>query len=266
MWTNSIAILTDALHDLGDCISIGVAWWLQKKSRQRSDAKFTYGYRPLSVLGALITGIVLLVGLVFVIWKASLRLVTPEPVNAPGMMLFAVVGILFNGAAVLQTRRGTSLNEKVVSWHLLEDTLGWIAVLIGSAAMTLWNVPVIDPILSIGISLFVLWNVIRNLRKVMRVLLQSALKGFDVRRFKKTIEALPKVRLTHHTHAWSLDGEKHVLTTHVVVTPDATRAELLAIKARVRELLDPEAFEHVTVDVEFEGEPCLADITHEVNR
>ena len=163
--TNSIAILSDALHDAGDTASLGLAWYFERVSERGRTSRLTYGYKRFRLLGGLITGLLLIAGLAFVLWKAVGRLISPEPVNAPGMMVLAVIGILVNGAAVLRVRKGTSLSEKVVSWHLLEDTLGWGAVLIGAGIMAIWDLPIIDPILSIGISLFVLWNVGRNLSK-----------------------------------------------------------------------------------------------------
>jgi len=255
--TNSIAILSDAVHDLGDCISLGLAWYFDRLSRRESTPRNTYGYRRYALLGGLITGGVLTVGLGFVLWNAVGRLYAPEPVHAPGMMLLAVIGILFNGAAVLRVKKGSSLTEQVVSWHLLEDTLGWVAVLIGAGVMTVWDMPIIDPLLSIGISLFVLYNVVRNLKKVIDVFLQKAPRAFQLNAFEQAVLAVPKVTSVHHTHSWSIDGESHVLTTHLVMQPDASREEMLNAKAAVRRLLDNEAFEHVTVDIELEGELCV---------
>lgn len=262
LWTNSIAILSDAVHDLGDSMSLGLAWYFDRLSKRGVTAKNTYGYRRYSLLGGLITAIVLMIGLAFVLWNAVARLASPEPVNAPGMMLLAIVGVVFNGAAVLRVRKGSSLTEKVVSWHLLEDTLGWIAVLVGAAIMTVWDVPIIDPILSIGIALFVLWNVFRNLRQFFDVFLQRAPQMFDVGRFESALLAVPKVIAVHHTHSWSIDGESHVLTTHLVMEGSTSRDEVLEAKDQVRRILDEKVFEHVTVDVELEGEACMSGHGH----
>ncbi len=258
-WTNSVAILTDAVHDAGDCISLGFAWYLYRISQRERTAAYTYGYRRFSVLGALITGLVLLAGLSFVLWHAIERLSDPEPVLAPGMLALAVLGILMNGAAVLRTRSGTSLSEKVVSWHLLEDTLGWVAVLIGALIMTFWHLPVVDPILSILISLFVLYNVQRNLRQALAVMLQRSPPEFSAERFEEEIRgAFPEIlRDVHHLHVWTLDGERHVLTTHLVLKSGSTREHIQNVKHLVRSRLDPHQFEHVTVDVELEGEECV---------
>lgn len=259
LWTNSIAIVTDALHDSGDCLALGLAWYLQRLSAKGPDAKFTYGYGRFSTLGALITGLVLVVGLSFVCWSAIERLRHPEEVKAFGMLGLALLGILFNGAAAWKLRDGHSLNEKVASWHLLEDTLGWGAVLIGSAAMMVWNLPIIDPLLSLLISVFILWNVFGNLRKVLSVLLQQAPASFDRAAFDASIANVPGVISSHHTHTWTLDGETHVLSMHLVMARDSQRDQVVAAKKRVHELLRQQDFEHVSIEVELEGESCSLD-------
>ncbi|HSI62762.1 MAG TPA: cation diffusion facilitator family transporter, partial [Candidatus Saccharimonadia bacterium] len=147
LWTNSIAILSDALHDAGDCLTLGLALYLQRVSARNADARFTYGYRRFSSLGALISGVLLSVGVGYMGWQAVHRLGNPEPVHASGMMILAVVGVLFNGLAAWKLRHSHSLNEKVAGWHLVEDTLGWIAVLIGRGSMSAWHLPIIDPLL-----------------------------------------------------------------------------------------------------------------------
>ena len=259
IWTNSIAILTDAVHDAGDSASLGLAWYFEKLSHRGRTAQHSYGYRRYRLLGGLITGVVLVIGLVFILWHAIGRLIAPEPVNAPGMIALAIIGILFNGAAVLRVKKGSSLTERVVSWHLIEDTLGWIAVLIGASAMAVWDLPILDPILSIGISLFVLWNVARNLKQVMAVFLQTSPESFELAAFEKSVGEIPHVLSCHHSHSWSLDGESHVLTTHLVMEADIERRDIRAAKKHVRQLLDKHEFEHVTIDVELEGEDCVSE-------
>ena len=249
LWTNSVAILSDAVHDLGDSLSLGAAWYFERLSSRGAGANYTYGYRRYSLLGGLLTSLVLLVGLGFILWHAVPR---------AGMLGLAVLGILFNGAAVLRVAKGSSLTEQAVRWHLLEDTLGWVAVLAGAAAMAVWNLPIIDPLLSIAIALFVLWNVARNLRRFLNVFLQRAPSSFDADRFRRELLQVPGVTGVHHVHSWSIDGEKHVLTAHVVMAAGSPREAVTAAKRRVGELLDPQAYVHVAVDVELEGEACVA--------
>lgn len=259
-WTNSIAILADAVHDGGDCLSLGIAWYLQRVSRRGSDAHFTYGYQRFNVVGALVTGVVLTAGIGVILWKAVPRIFSPEEVYSPGVMALAVVGILMNGAAFLKLKGGTSISERVAGWHLLEDVLGWVAVLVGGVALYFGGPPAIDPLLSIGISLYVLWNVLKNLKQVTQVFLQRAPASFDVEKFQGQVAELPDVRSLHHTHVWTLDGEQHVLTTHVVMRSGCSREDVLRLKDGIRRLLEGQPIEHVTVDVEMEDEPCLADV------
>jgi cobalt-zinc-cadmium efflux system protein len=259
VWTNSIAILSDALHDAGDCFSLGLAWYLQRLSNKAPDALFTYGYRRFSSLGALITSVVLILGLGFVGYSAATRLFEPQEVKVPGMLAIAVLGIAMNGFAAWVLSGGKSLNEKVAIWHLLEDTLGWAAVLIGGVVMLVWDLPIIDPLLAIGISAFILWNVFLNLRTVSLVFLQSAPHGFDREAFEKNLLAIAGVVSAHHTHTWTLDGEHHVFSTHLVMTAESHRDAIMQAKRQVHELLRSQHFLHITVEVELEGEACAAD-------
>ncbi len=253
-WTNSIAILTDSVHDLGDSLSLGLAWYFDRLSKRERTSFHTYGYRRFRLLGGFVTGLVLLAGLGFVLYHAIGRLSDPAEVKASGMIGLAILGVAFNGAAVLRVKKGTSLTEKIVSWHLLEDTLGWLAVLIGAGIMVVWDVPIVDPILSIGISLFVLWNVARNMKKVLAVLLQTTPEQFDVDEFERLALDVEGVESLHHIHSWSIDGESHVLSAHIVLKEGVKDSR--AVKASVRELIDTEAFQHITLETEYQSETC----------
>jgi len=253
-WTNSIAILTDSVHDFGDSISLGLAWYFDRLSNRQRTARHTYGYRRFRLLGGLFTGLMLLIGLGFVLYHAVGRLGEPAEVYAPGMLILAVLGVLFNGAAVLRVKSGTSLTEKIVSWHLIEDVLGWFAVLIGAGIMMIWEVPIVDPILSIVISLFVLWNVGRNLKQVLAVMLQTTPEGFDVELFEKRALEIDGVDSLHHLHSWSIDGESHVLSAHIVLESNDVAPD--PIKKQIRLLIDDDAFEHITLEVEQRDESC----------
>jgi cobalt-zinc-cadmium efflux system protein len=259
VWTNSVAILSDAVHDAGDCLALGLAWYLHRLAQRRPDALFTYGYRRWSALGALITGVVLIAGLAFIGWESAERLRSPQPVRSLGVIGLAVIGVLFNGAAVWRLSGGHSLNEQMARWHLLEDTLGWIAVLVGGVAMTIWNVPILDPLLAMLIALIVLWNVAWNLKKVGHIFLQGAPHGFDPAAFERELAELPHVVGCHHTNTWTLDGERHVFSTHLVLASTTTREEIVAVKRRVHEKLREHHFEHITLDVELAGERCAAE-------
>src|SRR5690554_4219615 len=172
--TNSIAIMSDAVHDLGDAVSLGVSWGLEKYSKKSPDKKYTYGYARFSLLAAFINSIVLIIGSAFILYSAIPRLFNPEEVNPSGMIVFAILGIIINGAAVIAVSRGESLNEKTVSWHLLEDVLGWVVVLITSVVLVFVYIPILDAILSILITLYIIYKVFINLRAVFKVFLEAA--------------------------------------------------------------------------------------------
>ena len=252
--TNSMAILSDALHDLGDSISLGMARYFQRFSRKGPDAEYSFGYARFSLLGALINSGVLVAGSALVLSQSIPRILRPEEVHPEGMVLFALLGILVNGAAVLRLRKGKSLNEKVVSWHLLEDVLGWIAVLIAGVVMLFADLPVLDPLLSVGITLFVLFNVFKNVRELMRVLLQGVPRGVSVAVLEEAIGKVPHVSAVYHTHLWSLEGERNQLTTHILVEDDAPADQIIAIKENIRAIALELDIDHVTIEVDFSKE------------
>lgn len=256
IWSNSVAILSDAVHDLGDSLSLGMAWFLEEVSNQERDDRFSYGYRRFSLLGALINALILLGGSAFVLSRAIPRLLAPEGAVAPRMILFAVLGILINGAAALNLRGNKGLNARMISWHLLEDVLGWTAVLIVAVILVFVDLPILDPILSILITAYIVYNVILNMRETIEVFLQSVPGGIDVQEIEDQIRNVQGVLSTHHTHIWSLDGEHHVLSTHIDIGSDASREQAMEIKNKVKELLSCYQIGHLTLEIEFGEEDC----------
>ena len=256
LWTNSLAVVSDAIHDLGDSISLGLAWYLEKYSHKRQDFAFSYGYRRLSSLAAVINTLILFTGSLYVISQAIPRMLDPEPTNAKGMILLAIIGIGVNGLAMLRLVKTSSLNGRVVAWHLLEDALGWVAVLIVSITLLFTDFYILDPILSVIIAAYVLYNAIANLRPTLLLFLQAVPENIDLKQLKKSILSLDKVNSLHHTHVWSLDGEHHVLSTHVVIENDTSREEILAIKGAIQHLGASLHLEHITIEIEYINEYC----------
>ncbi len=216
MVTNSVAILSDALHDLGDSFSLLLAWYFQKVSLRKRDTKYSYGYKRFALMGALINSAVLLVGSAFIIYESVQRLLSPQQPDAKGMLVLAIAGIVINGLAVFRLKKGSSINERVVSLHLLEDVLGWIAVLVASVIMMFAHIPILDPILSIGIAAFILFNIYRNIRSSLKVILQGTPENIDEEEIKALIVNMPEVKSIHDLHIWTMDGEYNILTVHVI--------------------------------------------------
>ncbi len=254
--TNSMAILSDAVHDLGDSISLGLSWYFQKVSKKPSTREYTYGYKRFSLLGAIVNSGVLLVGSVLIVVNALPRLLHPEQPDVKGMVLLAVLGVIVNGLAVLRLRKGSSLNERVVSLHLLEDVLGWIAVLLGAGIMYFVDAPVIDPLLSLGISLFILYNVFRNIRQSLHIILQGSPGTVDLGQIEESVLKIDEVQGVHDLHAWSIDGEYNVLTIHVVLRSPQPMDELLKLKLIIREALLALGVQHCTIEFEVPEEDC----------
>lgn len=254
--TNSVAILSDAMHDFGDSISLGLAWYFQKVSKKESDSKYSYGYKRFSLLGAIINSVILLVGSILILSEAIPRIIHPQTPNAQGMFILAILGITINGAAVLRLRKGNSINEKVVSLHLWEDVLGWAAILVGSVIMYFFDLPVIDPILSILISVYILINVFKNIRITLRIILQGTPLELDLNEIEKTLLSIEGVDTIHDLHLWSVDGVSHVVTTHVVLKQALPMEHLALLKFNIRTKLIALNIHHATIEFETKDEFC----------
>jgi cobalt-zinc-cadmium efflux system protein len=256
IFTNSVAILSDALHDFGDSFSLALAWYFQKVSKKKRDTKYSYGYRRFSLLGALINSVVLLLGSFFVISESVQRIIAPQAADAKGMLFLAIAGIVINGLAMLRLKKGHSLNERTVSLHLLEDVLGWVAVLIGSVVMIFVDVPVLDPILSLAIACYILFNIYHNLRDTLRVVLQGTPENIPYETIEATLQNLPGVKSIHDLHLWTMDGEYNISSLHVVVEPALSRQEISTLKQQIKDTLLQLRIQHVTVEIEQVDETC----------
>ncbi|WP_154853554.1 cation diffusion facilitator family transporter [Cyclobacterium xiamenense] len=255
--TNSIAIISDALHDFGDALSLGLAWYLENKaSRKGATDTFSFGYARFRLLGALVNALVLIGGSVYILLEAVERLQHPEPVQSLWMMGIAVIGLAANGYAAWRIRGASSLNEKVISWHLLEDILGWLAVLIVSIVLQFKDWYFLDPALSIGVTLFILYGVGRRLWETLYLLLQGVPRKIDLEEIRSKLQALPHVQSIHHMHVWSLDGTRHVFTTHLVLENISEYGKVDQVRQRAREALKGYDFHHHTLQLELDSNTC----------
>jgi cobalt-zinc-cadmium efflux system protein len=253
--TGSVAILSDAVHDISDAASIGISYFLERKSRRQPDEQHTYGYLRYSLLGSLITTVILLFGSGTVIYNAVGRIIVPAEIHYNGMILLAVVGVCVNFGAAFFTRKGDSLNQKAVNLHMLEDVLGWLVVLVGAVVMKFTDLALLDPILSIGVAVFILINGLRNLKQIIDLFLEKTPKGIRLEEIRQHIAGLEGVLNVHHIHIWSMDGQNHYATMHVV-----TNGEPHEIKERVRQELREHGIGHVTLELEAEDEHCRGEL------
>jgi len=254
--TNSTAIMADAVHDLGDSLSIGSAWLLNRLGKKTPDEEFTYGYRRLSLFGALLNGIVLLAGSIWVLGEAIPRLANPVMPMAEGMLALAVLGVSVNGFAAYKLSQGSSLNERILNWHLIEDVLGWVAVLIVAVVLQFVDWPILDPLLSISFTLFILFNVVRNLKSTAKLFFQAVPDKKLMRKIKDTLLEISQIEEVHHLHLWSLDGEHHVLTTHVKTRISMNNEAHRELKASITAALEIFDLDHTTIEIELDEEQC----------
>ncbi len=257
LWTNSVAILSDALHDFGDSLIIAFAWGLQQLSERGRDKNYSYGYKRFSVLGAIITSLVLVIGSVFIIISAIQRLQAPQEVHGLGMLLLACLGVIVNGAVMLRLRGSNSVNTKAIMLHHLEDLMGWVAVLIGSLGIWLMGWYFLDPMLSIAIAAYILFNVYKNLRFSLKIFLQAIPSGIKIDKVIQALQTNEQVVDVHDVHIWSLDGEFNILTAHIVIYDEKTSIEaLLPLKKQLELTLKKFGIEHSTLAFETINDDC----------
>ena len=248
----SVAIASDAIHDLGDSLSIGISYILEKKSKKEPDNNHTYGYIKYSLIGGIITTIILLVGSIIVIIESIKRIFNPVTINHNSMIAFAILGVIINLIASHITKEGDSLNQKAVNLHMLEDVLGWIAVLIGAIIIKITNLTIIDPLLSILVATFILVNVIHNLKKYIDLFLEKTPDNIDIEDLKKELLKIENIKDIHHIHIRSIDGFNNIATLHVKVEKYNT-----ATKKGIKELLNEHGISHSTIELELPNEECL---------
>ncbi len=255
--TGSVAILSDALHDLGDSISIGASYFLEKISHKKPDEKYTYGYYRYSLLGSGFTTFILLSGSVIVFYNAVLKILNPTPLNYNGMIIFAVIGFIVNTAAALLTKSENSLNTKAVNLHMLEDSLGWAVVLIGAVIMRFTNLWILDPSLSIALSVFIFVNAAKNLKEILCIFLEKVPHGIDTDELLGHLNEIEGVENVHHLHLRSLDGYAHEATLHIVTNGNAAE-----IKRAVKNELAEHGFAHSVIETETADERCEDTVCH----
>ena len=248
LFTNSISILSDSVHDLGDAFSIGISYFMEKKSKKGANKKYTYGYIRYSVLGGVITTTILLVGSILVIIGAVKRIINPVEVNYSGMIILAIIGVVLNFAAAYVTKDGDSINQKAVNLHMLEDVLGWIVVLVGAIIMNYTDISIIDPIMSIGVAIFILINSLKNLKQVLDIFLEKTPKEIDIDELKEHLLEIKGVDDIHHIHVWSIDGYNNYATMHIV----SKSKDINKIKKEIREELAEHNICHAILETEDE--------------
>lgn len=255
--TNSIAITSDAIHDLGDSICLGFAYWSEKKAANtKRNESYTYGMNRLPLISALLNALILVSGSIGIIVYSFSRLDNPPEVDSKWMFVWALLGIGFNTWAALKLQHQHGLNAKVASLHLLEDVLGWVAVLIGSIAIYFTGMTIIDPLLSLAIASYILFNAFKNIKEAYYIIMQKTPDDLSMKNIKNSLVEIDGVIDVHDLHLWTLEGSKHILSLHAVVSEKIQAKELILIKQKIRSNLNQFGNIHATVEFEWESEEC----------
>ena len=255
-WTNSIAIISDAIHDLGDSLAIGLAYIFEKVSKKKANEKYTYWYARFSILGALITVLILIIWSFFILKNAIARFSNPSEINSVWMLILAVIGLGINGFAARKTAKWEWLNERAITLHLLEDVLGWAAVLVWSVLIYFFHRNFIDPLLSIWICVFILINACKLLKWVIDIFLEKTPKWISHDEVLKEIKKLDWVLDIHHIHLWTLDGNKNYITIHALIDKKLSVPKIIALKKTIKDALKRQNISHCVIEFEWEDENC----------
>jgi cobalt-zinc-cadmium efflux system protein len=248
---NSTAVLSDAVHDTGDAVAIGLSWFFQRFSRKQQDKAFNFGYQRFSLLGATITSVILITGSIVVIVESIPRLIHPEPVEAYGMFWLAIFAVIMNSFGAWLLSRGTSRNESILNLHMLEDVLGWVGVLVVSIAMHFGKFYFLDPLLSLCISTFILTKAIPKFIGTLKIMLEGAPEDINYGHLLEELDALPEVRAVTQFFIWSIDGEQHAVMMHMMVEGETHPAQA---KESVRRVLAKNHVEHSAIEIDGSNE------------
>lgn len=243
----SSAILADAVHDLGDALAIGISAFLESISNREEDSHYTLGYKRFSLLGAILTAVILITGSSLVILENISKLIEPQPVDHEGMLWLGVIAIAINLTASLIVRKGQTKNESILSLHFLEDTLGWLAVIVVAIILRYTDWYFLDPLLSLLISAFILSKALPRFWSTLKILLDAVPEGVDIQQVKSDLEQLDHVASINQLNLWTMDGlEKnaivHVCLEHV--------KHMEGCKESIRTLLKDCGFQNVTIEVD----------------
>lgn len=265
IFTNSTAILTDAIHDLGDTLAIGLGIWFEKISGRKRTETYSYGYKRFSLLSALTLSVFLLGGSLIMLVESFSKLFQPEEVHSAGMLWLSVLGIVANGLAFLKIKNGHhhhhhgphdhSHNSKAIMLHLMEDVLGWVAVLVGAIIIHFTRWYWVDPLLSMLIAGFIISRAVPNLINTLKIFLQSVPVHLNIPVIRDEIMKIKGISSLHDLHAWTLDGNYNVLTMHIVIDDEAID-RLEEIRSKAESILAANKVHHPTLQVETLSTGC----------
>ena len=243
----SSAVLADSVHDLGDAIAIGISAFLETISNREEDRQYTLGYKRFSLLGALVTAVILITGSILVILENITKLFNPQPVNDEGILWLGIIAVSINVLASLVVRKGKTKNESILSLHFLEDTLGWLAVILMAIILRFTDWYILDPLLSLVISIFILTKAIPRFWSALKIFLDAVPEGVETGDLEKDLDALTNVKSVNQLSIWSMDGLENNAIIHLCLEDWGQMTET---KNQVRQLLEERGIQNITIEVD----------------
>ena len=243
----SSAVLADSVHDLGDAIAIGISALLETISNREEDRQYTLGYKRFSLLGAMLTAVILMIGSVLVILENITKIVHPQPINEEGILWLGIIAVAINVLASIVVRKGKTKNESILSLHFLEDTLGWLAVILMAIILRYTDWYILDPLLSLVISIFILSKAIPRFWSALKIFLDAVPEGVDIKQVKNDLEQLDHVVSVNQLNLWTMDGLEKNAIVHVCLE-EIEHMEYC--KESIRNLLKDYGFQNVTIEVD----------------
>ena len=243
----SSAVLADSVHDLGDAIAIGISAFLETISNREEDNQYTLGYKRFSLLGALVTAIILMTGSVLVILENVTKILNPQPVNDEGILWLGIIAITINVLASLVVGKGKTKNESILSLHFLEDTLGWLAVILMAIVLRFTDWYILDPLLSLVISFFILSKALPRFWSTLKIFLDAVPEGLDIEQVKNGLERLDNVASLNQLNLWTMDGLEKNAIVHLCLEDWEQMTET---KNQVRQLLEERGVQNITIEVD----------------
>ena len=247
----SSAVLADSVHDLGDAISIGISAFLETISNREEDRQYTLGYKRFSLLGALVTAVILITGSILVILENTTKLFNPQPVNDEGILWLGMIAVTINVLASLVVRKGQTKNESILSLHFLEDTLGWLAVILMAIVLRFTDWYILDPLLSLVISIFILIKAIPRFWSTLKIFLDAVPEGVDIKQVMSDLEGLDNVASLNQLNLWTMDGLEKNAIVHVCLKE---MEHMETCKESIRIFLKNCGFQNITIEVDADLE------------
>ena len=243
----SSAVLADSVHDLGDALAIGISALLETISNREEDRQYTLGYKRFSLLGAMLTAVILMIGSVLVILENITKIAHPQPVNEKGILWLGIIAVAINVLASLVVRKGKTKNESILSLHFLEDTLGWLAVILMAIILKFTDWYILDPLLSLVISIFILTKAIPRFWSALKIFLDAVPEGVDIKKVKNDLEQLDNVASVNQLNLWTMDGLEKNAIIHVCLK---RIEDMEASKTAIRHYLKDIGFHNITIEVD----------------